>query len=175
MGPLTPDDDTTFDGTLRALQDPDVRVRRRAACALGQFGDNRAVEPLVAALLDPGMEVAWCAIRSLGALRDRRALAAIITVLRTNSDIYCRQAAAAALGQFEGPEASRALLNALKDPSPFVRRDVAKALGRIGDSHAVLSLRQVAEQDVEPTNRSGFTGVRDAALHALRQIEDRQR
>jgi HEAT repeat protein len=174
MDTVVPDDDTGFDSTLRALRDRDVRVRRQAACALGHFGDNRAVEPLVAALRDPGMEVAWCALRSLGALRDQRALAAIITVLRTSSDIYCRQAAADALGQFDGPEPSRALLDALKDPSPFVRRDVARALGRIGDSLAVPALRQVAEQDAEPTNRSGSTGVRDAAMHALRQIEERQ-
>jgi hypothetical protein len=50
------------------------KVRQSAAEALGQLGDVRAVEPLIAALKDPELEVRKAVIKSLGQLGDVRAV-----------------------------------------------------------------------------------------------------
>lgn len=50
------------------------KVRQSAAEALGQLGDARAVEPLIAGLKDPELEVRKAAIKSLGQLGYVRAV-----------------------------------------------------------------------------------------------------
>jgi HEAT repeat protein len=50
------------------------------ATVLGNFGDQRAVEPLIEALHDPDPSLRFYVARALGKLRDRRALAALAWV-----------------------------------------------------------------------------------------------
>ena len=47
-------DPRAFEPRVSALQDPDWRVRRKAAWALGSLGDPRAVIPLRRAMAVPG-------------------------------------------------------------------------------------------------------------------------
>ncbi|MGO8670387.1 MAG: HEAT repeat domain-containing protein [Capsulimonadaceae bacterium] len=91
-----------------ALHDPDARVRRCAANALGQMGPPAA--PAATALA--------------AALTDARPVV--------------RGAAAFSLGEIGPPAAScaRSLARALADPSPQVRRDAAISLGQIGTGAA---------------------------------------
>ena len=54
------------------------RKRRAAAEALGQLGDKRAVEPLIAALQDDVENVRQAAAEALGQLGDERAVEPLI-------------------------------------------------------------------------------------------------
>src|SRR5262245_29209378 len=51
---------------LRRLQSEDPQVRRRAAAALGETSDPRAVGPLIGALKDKDWDVQRAAAKALG-------------------------------------------------------------------------------------------------------------
>lgn len=79
------------------------RIRRDAANALGELGDNRAVEPLIAALTrnsrlypDREMNARSAAAQALGQIGDSRALKSLIAAL-DNWYWIVRHAAAEAL------------------------------------------------------------------------------
>ena len=85
-------------GDVKALSHPDYRVRRAAAGALGDVGDARAVEPLVAALKDENF---------FGESRTVRRDAA--DALGGRMIGVVRKSAEEALERIGGPEAERAL------------------------------------------------------------------
>ena len=64
--------DGHIDPLVEALKSTHLVVKRQAAEALGELGDEGVVEPLCQALQDP--EVAGIAAEVLGELRDRRAV-----------------------------------------------------------------------------------------------------
>src|SRR5512136_3166476 len=64
------------------LVHPELNVRWRAAEALGEARDPRAVEPLIAALKDPYQDVSWIAAESLGKIRDARAVGPLVAALK---------------------------------------------------------------------------------------------
>jgi HEAT repeat protein len=98
------------DPLVEALRDEDARVRSYAACALGEIGDPRAVDPLIYALQDEDEE----------------------------SDV--RSGAARALGEIGDPRAVDPLVEALQDEDENVRLRAAWALGEIGDARAIEPL-----------------------------------
>ncbi len=105
-----------LDAVRAALADPDPRVQRSAAYAIGAFG------PVAAPAID--------SLR--GALRHK--------------DAFVRQNAAWALGQVgaDGGEGAMAsLCQALSDRDPLVRRDAAGALGLMGRPAAANSVTQL--------------------------------
>lgn len=96
---------------------------------------------------------------------DPRAVAALVRLLREDSDAEVRRAAANALGELEAEEAVPALADALrKDASADVRHTAAWALGQIESAAAVPAL--VAA--LGDSSRD----VRETATWALGQIED---
>jgi HEAT repeat protein len=78
---------------ISLLQDDNLHYRWKAAEALGEDGDNSAVEPLLKALNDPYVEVQWLAAKSLGKIGDIRALEPLIAALKAE-DKWLRQGAA---------------------------------------------------------------------------------
>ncbi|MCY7347285.1 MAG: HEAT repeat domain-containing protein, partial [Pyrinomonadaceae bacterium] len=62
-------------------------------------------------------------------------------------------------------EAARNLIPLLADKSPFVRREAAAALGKVGDSSAIVALLQILQKDK-------VLEVRNAAIVALGAIGD---
>ena len=69
-------------GLIKALgYQEDDEIRSRAAAALGEIGDTRAVEPLIAALKDSRYSVGQQAALALGSMRDARAVMALIGTL----------------------------------------------------------------------------------------------
>ena len=71
-------------GLIEALKHKDVGVRRRAAGALGRFGDPRAVDPLIGILTDSDVVLGGESLylqgdvaRALGEIGDERALEAL--------------------------------------------------------------------------------------------------
>src|SRR5450759_2332909 len=70
-------------GLIKALgYQKDPAVRRAAAEALGQIGDARAVEPLIAALKDESWGVRRAAAEALGQIGDARAAEPLIAALK---------------------------------------------------------------------------------------------
>jgi len=180
---------------INAVDHDQLEVRVRAARALGQIEDSRAMQPLINLLKDPSYKVreaATIAVQKIGgdrvidllidSLKDSEAsvrTAAVKSLTRIGElsvaplietlhhDNYkVREAAARALGQIGDKQVVEYLIVMLKDESHEVRRTTAKALGLIGDLRAVDSLN-LALEDIKP-------GVRKAAAEGLRLIEDRK-
>ena len=66
-----------IEGQVKALQNEDLEVRRMAPFALGETGDERAVEPLIETLKDEDWEVRRSAAKGLEKIGDERAQRAL--------------------------------------------------------------------------------------------------
>jgi cyclophilin family peptidyl-prolyl cis-trans isomerase len=82
---------------LKLLTDPEARIRRRAALAVGRVGLPEGVEPLQTTLADADPDVRQMAAFALGLLADRRAVPALTTALQDQQP-RVRGRAAEALG-----------------------------------------------------------------------------
>jgi HEAT repeat protein len=102
------------------------------AATLGQLGDKRAVEPLIAALRDADKAVRYQAALALAKLKDRRAIRPLLHALfdemppvgtdsLTGEPLFVRTAAAQALGELRATEAVPALKVLLRDEERSVR------------------------------------------------------
>jgi HEAT repeat protein/cyclophilin family peptidyl-prolyl cis-trans isomerase len=93
---------------VRLLADPEGRVRRRAALAIGRVGLKDGVPPLVERLADPEPEVRQMVAFALGLLGDRSAVEPLRARL-SDPDVLVRGRAAEALGLIGGPAAAAAI------------------------------------------------------------------
>jgi HEAT repeats len=126
---------------LTASTDPDVQIEISAIKELANFRDYLAVRRLLE-LVAPRKKgdvpedntVLIASMRSLASLKVRQAVEPLIAiaVVSKRNCIYpeeVRAAAATALGQIGGPEASKTLKQLLKDQSMLVRSTSRKAMG----------------------------------------------
>jgi HEAT repeat protein len=155
-------------GLIKALGfKKDPAVRRDAAAALGQLGDSRAVEPLLAALSDVEPEVRASVAAALGLLGELSAVEPLIGALQ-DDDPSVRTAAALALGGL-GPalagigddRAVLPLILALQDGFAAVREGASVGLGRMGSPAVAPLLAALRGQDL---------AVRKGATEALVRI-----
>jgi HEAT repeat protein len=109
-----------------------------AADALGQIGDPRAVEPLIAALKDLSGSTRGNIAQALGLIDDPRAVEPLIAALKEQNG--GERLIVEALGHLGDPRAVEPLIAALYYDSVVVRSRAADALGKIGDSGAVEPL-----------------------------------
>jgi HEAT repeat protein/cyclophilin family peptidyl-prolyl cis-trans isomerase len=128
---------------LHLLTDPDARIRRRAALAVGRVGLEEGVEPLVSLLSDGEPEVRQMAAFALGLLGDRRAVTPLVAALKDSSRLV-QSSAAQALGLIgdrsaAGPIAAVVAglardgsLSAVKPDDMGESRDSAAGLFRLG-------------------------------------------
>lgn len=124
-------------------------------------------------------EAAITAVRVLGEIRDPRATPALLDLLRRSEDLDLRARAASALGNIGGPEAARALVEALTDPAWQVRAQAATGLGALGDTQTVAALERTIHDEswwvrrncAEALGRLGAPGRR--ALRRLADSRDR--
>jgi hypothetical protein len=98
------------------------------------------------------------------AFRQRRDLEIRLAQAR-EKEKEARAQAAFRLGELRHPLAAEALIAALQDPYPLVRRHAASALGAIGDPRAMEALAGLLEEEREPDRT-----VRDEARRALAKI-----
>jgi hypothetical protein len=92
----------------RALQHPDAAVRADAASALGDLGDLRAVDPLIATLRTDGDPyLRSVAAEALGKLGDARAFEPLSTCVQTDSSMDVALVAGKALHMLAAAEAMR--------------------------------------------------------------------
>ena len=93
---------------IRFLADPQGRVRRRAALAIGRVGLRDGVQPLVGALADADAEVRQMAAFALGLIADAAAVDPLTLALADPSPLV-RGRAAEALGQIGAKGAAAAI------------------------------------------------------------------
>ena len=115
---------------IGALRNADDDVRWKAAIALGEIGDMRAVEPLILLLCDDDRFVKSHAALALGAIGEP-AVNPLIRALR-EGDGNLRWGAAIALGKIRDPRAIEPLIRALADKYENVRAESASSLASIG-------------------------------------------
>lgn len=103
-----------------------------AAVSLGEIGDSRAVEPLIAALKNKGYTIRWKIVDALGKIRDRRAVELLIALLKdTNESDIVRFRVPDALGEIGDTRAVEPLIESLNDEDTIVREHAVKALEKI--------------------------------------------
>jgi HEAT repeat protein len=105
-------------------------VRWKAAIALGEIGDPRAIEPLIIMLCDEDRFVRSRAAYALSMIGEP-AVDPLIRVLR-DGDGNLRWGAAIALGKIQNPRAIEPLIRALADKYENVRAESAAALAAMG-------------------------------------------
>ncbi|MCF8051858.1 MAG: protein kinase [Desulfobacterales bacterium] len=136
-------------------------IPSQAAEALGEIGDDRAVEPLIEALKERGYtSLQFKAAKALGKIGDARAVEPLVEALK---DDYAgvRKQAAASLGEIGDARSVEPLIDALKDG--WTVRPAAAALGKIGDTRAVEPLIEIF---------NGDGNARLGAADALKAIGD---
>jgi HEAT repeat protein len=145
----------------RALDGRDAAARQVAAAALGQIGDERAIEPLR---------------KLLARSRDVTLLTAVAQALHrlgwSGTGPRFRQLALIAQGEWDalahtGRPALRWLIHALRHRESLVRCGAASTLAEIGDPDAVPALVRCFQAWQEKDGRT-----RQAAARALGQLGD---
>ena len=170
---------------IAALRDASAPARLNAVYALGAVGES-AVDPLIETLRqtaepaeiteEPILTHAAYALSAIGAA----AVPALTSVLNDDGAWWVRATAADTLGDIGQPaaEAVPALIQALADPSEWVRRNAVNALGTIGEGTEAL---MTALKDDHPLVRcnavnalartcKGVDGGIDAASRALSTV-----
>ena len=142
-------------------------IRYKAVEALIKIGDPKAVGALITALKDDDPYVQGLAAAALGVIGDPKAVGAL--TLKDDDPVSSLKAVAGnndaqTLGMIEDLKAVDALITALKDENPYVRKQAAQALGKIGDSNAVDALITALKDNEK--------NVRMAAATALGDIRD---
>jgi len=119
-------------GLIDALEHSDIKIRMDAIGALGEIGDNQAVESLIKLLDSDEKYISATAIHALEKIGDRRAVKPLIAMLKSPS-VLCRQAAASALGKLGNLQTIQPLVELLDDDNDlYVWKEVADALDRLG-------------------------------------------
>lgn len=165
---------------IAALKDRDGEVRLSAIEALGEIGDARAVEPLIAMLADKyvrtrslGEEeyvdasVGMSAALALGRIGDKRAVEPLLASLKTRTGPV--GGIIEALGQIGDPRAIEPLLAAIKDG--VMDHLAFKALGQIGDTRAVEPLIVALEDDKQSKTMRGHAAGALGAISDARAVE----
>jgi len=132
---------------LRALDDPDGGVRRRAGTLAGRRGCGPDVRTaLCRALIDDDDGVAEMAAWALGehAEDEAEVVSSLMAMARRHRAALCREAAVAALGAIGAPVALPVVVAALDD-RPAIRRRAALALAAFDDPVAEAALRRCLE------------------------------
>jgi len=145
---------------IAALKDDDWALREDAATLLGEFGDPRAVTPLIEALHDEDRavrEAATGALRKIGSA----AVPALIAALQDpNGNV--QEIAVAVLKDVPEPRAVEPLIGCLTNKNWIVRMHAAKGLGIAGDARAIAHLVSLLTDQVK--------AVRADATDALARI-----
>ena len=180
------------DVAVASLKHTDWQVRQACAKALGVAKVVESVPTLIDALKDNSSGVRHEVARALGLIGDPRARPGLTEVVEKDRDKDVRQAAKEALVQFsevqgvidllrsndrdallqatielgvlQSREAIPPLIEATGNGDPEIRREVARVLGKIGDSGALACLETLAKDDPNP-------GVRKVATLAIMFIK----
>jgi len=132
--------------------------------ALSAIASAQNAQKFEAAIRNGNSEQLRDALFELKKIADAEASLTALPALKS-SDEMVRSTAASAVIWLPADDAVAALLPLLSDPSEFVRREAALALGQVGDSAACSSLLQIVRKEK-------ILEVRNAAIIALGNIGD---
>jgi len=156
-------DGRVLDQLLQALGSQNWIVRMHAAKALGRIQDPGSISSLVPLLQDKVKAVREEASSALAAIGDS-AIPALVASLE-HPEWLARLHTVEALGKTTSSDAVAPLIEtAFNDVDSAVREDAVRALGTIGDPHAVEFLLAVVRKEPE---------LRTLAVEALGRIGDR--
>jgi HEAT repeat protein len=138
---------------LGALGSKDAAIRIAAMEALRPLigGDARAGDVLAEHLADDDLEVRVLAAEYLGILRVASATPKLTSLAGPGNPTRLRRAAIDALGEIGRPEATKTLLDVLREGPAELHRSAATALAYIGDPAALAALESQATTDRGPT------------------------
>jgi len=130
---------------IDALKNENIDIRQRAAFALGNIGDKRAVEPLIEALNDE--LVRSNAATALGKIGDARAVEPLIEAFKDEYEKVQQKVSGAidvtgAIAEI-GEPAVEPLIATLKNENSQVRNIAVDTLIKIGDTSAIEPLIEV--------------------------------
>ncbi|WP_437674656.1 M1 family aminopeptidase [Sorangium sp. So ce131] len=158
-----------------ALRDASYLVEAEAARALGATRQSSAFDTLIDILDRPSWgEVIRCgAIDGLANLRDERAVPHLTARTRYGVPTRGRRAAILALPKLSGDRRTREILEDLLDqPDPYLRVDVARALGDLGDGRSRGALQRQLDRDLDGRVRRRIREVlRDLGGSGKREID----
>ncbi len=123
-------DEQAVEPLIRTLEDEKWKVRKAAVQALGQIGDTRAAEPLIHTLKDGYWSPRKSIADALGKLTNAQDITLFVESLQ-DEDWFIRKAALNVLKR-RGLPAVKALIQAFGKTSGTERKEIAKALGKMG-------------------------------------------
>jgi HEAT repeat protein len=120
-------------------------VANDAARTLGELGDQKANEPLLAMLLDKNTDyrLLYNIEVSLGKLKEKRAFEPLIAMLEHPESIVVI-GAIDALASFRDERAVEPLIAKLKSPDGSIQIEAVRMLGRMSDKRALPALEAIA-------------------------------
>jgi HEAT repeat protein len=127
---------------IPALHEPDSYCRSCAVVLLGDAGDKRAVEPLIAMLNNKDCPDRYYVALALGRIGDRRAVPPLIKALE-DKDCGLRWQVEEALGHLRDPQAVKPLIKVLK-----ARKDLGTCYG--GAPRLIIVARKPYEKGDDP-------------------------
>lgn len=162
--PVSPDLEQVLNLALEVLEAGDFNERWEVAKVIPKLG-RAAIAPLIAILEDEDaeMESRWYAGRILAEFNDPAAIAALVNLLKADTDEELAGMAAAALGNLGSP-AVEALTQLLADED--TRLLAVRSLSAIRSSQTIAPLMSVV--------RDQNVAVRAAAIEALGSFHDAQ-
>ncbi len=147
-----------IDSLFLALHSESPGVQAATVRALGDAGDERAIEPLRSLARTGGQGVVPAAIEALRRLGDSALDELLVEALSSDDEEVVKQALVAI---FEGRarDALEHLNTGLKHPAWDVRQLAADLLGELGDKRAVASLRAQLEVEQDELVAGTITGA----------------
>ncbi len=124
-----------------ALEDPEVEVRLAGAKAAARMGSDSLAARLA---VEKEPLVAEAIIFAMGEQREESTYPVLRNAALEHPDALCREAAVAAIANFERDDSIEVLERAARD-KPAIRRRVAVALAAVDDPRATELLHRLAE------------------------------
>ncbi len=127
----------TVSSLLELLEGPNPDLRMQAALALGEQGDERAVDGLMKALNDEDTNVRYHVIEALGKLKSEKVVDALADLAEA-TDFFLSYAALEALTKIGSPRVVPRLVPLLNDP--LLSEPTINLLGQVGDESVIPPL-----------------------------------
>lgn len=155
-----------LDESVRKLRSEDTTDRLEGLRGLGEIGDAKAIEYLLAAATDPDPVIRIKAIDTLANVKAKDATPLLVQQLfMRDTDLATKQRILVCLGKIGDPRATQPIRDFLaRDVHPGIRGNAVFALGEIGDPAALPTLEAIRDG-----NDDMLRGVAQEAVRKIRE------